>query len=745
MRNFRGLLFFLILGTAGISLSLAPVYPAGTLPGAAIPSVAWSRDINASGYRDGAPIGGFGAGTITWKLDGEFYHRLSTGSNSLWSEADCGFYMYQKPRNGKKIVTRLDAKSLGSGQATYHALFPKAWVDYYGRMFPCKARVTQFSPIIPHDYQRSAYPVGIYQWELTNPTAAVCEVGIMLSWYNSSGSNAEAVAAGNQTGLILRRKGAEAATTESQMEFTLAGEASDRVQVTYASAPNLKKLTKDFKADGSLNNRTRADKNGAIAVTVKLQAGESVVVPIILAWDVPVSCDDVTGPHRWYKRYTRYFGRSGTNSWKIAREALENIKPWEKAVDTWQSSIISNPKYPSWLKSALFNELYYYFTGGTVWEAGAASNQPDNPDEDMFGHLECFVYPFYGTSDVRFYGSWPLVLLWPDLDKQCVKQFSDSITTTRKDRPAPLQTCAHDFGNVYSVFTRWNAYSYRDSTNWKDLNAKFTLMVYRDWLLTGKTDTGFLNYCWPSVQMAMAKVKSQDDDGDGLPNSMGSDQTYDDMELEGNTAYCGGLFLAACQAARELALAAGEPRQADIYQSWFDLARSNYEKKLWSGSYYRIDTGKDGQRIMSDQLCGQWYAKACGLPDIVSDEHAVKAWRTIYETNFKKFEGGAIGPVNVIYPDGTVDERSNQTREVWVGTAWSVAAGMVQQGLFQEAEQIGYSLYDTIWDKGQLWFRTPEAWCAGITDVRAYYYMRATAVWALKHAYDITPGVPGAH
>jgi non-lysosomal glucosylceramidase len=751
MKKFHGLLFFSILSLLGISLFLTPVYSdpalAGSIPelaGTNIPSIAWSRDINSDDHRDGAPIGGFGAGTITWRFDGQFYKRLSVGKIPLEVEDNWGFYMYQKPVSGKKTFTRLDSSSLGSGQAAYHSLYPKAWVDYYGKAFTCKAKVTQFSPIIPNDYQRSSYPVGIYQWELTNPTSAACEVGIMLTWYNPSGSYTEAVSSEKRTGLVLRREGATPATKESQIEYTLASEASDTVKVTYASAPNLNKLAKDFKGDGSLNNRTGVGKNGAIAVKVKLQPGESATVPIIITWDIPISCEDTLGPNQWYKRYTRYFGRSGLNSWQIAQEALKNAQSWEKAIDSWQSSIINNPKYPSWLKSTLFNELYYYSVGGTVWEAGAASGQPDNPDEDMFSHLESLDYQFYGTSDVRFYGSWPLILLWPDLDKQCVKQFSDSITTTRKDRPAPLNTCAHDFGNINSVFSKWNSYYYRDSTNWKDLNTKFTLMVYRDWALTGKTDTAFLNYCWPSVKIAMAKVKSQDTDGDALPNSEGIDQTYDDMELEGNTAYCGGLFLAACQAARELALAAGEPDQAGIYQSWFDLGRSNYEKKLWTGSYYRIDTGKDNQRIMSDQLCGQWYAKACGLPGIVSDEHAKKALRTIYEVNFKKFDGGKIGPVNVIYPDGTVDKRSNQSREVWVGTAWSAAAGMVQQGLFGEAAEIGYSLYDTIWNTGELWFRTPEAWCAGITDIRAYYYMRATAIWALKHAYDITPGAPDA-
>ncbi|HEX3048106.1 MAG TPA: GH116 family glycosyl hydrolase, partial [Bacillota bacterium] len=63
------------------------------------------------------------------------------------------------------------------------------------------------------------------------------------------------------------------------------------------------------------------------------------------------------------------------------------------------------------------------------------------------------------------------------------------------------------------------------------------------------------------------------------------------------------------------------------------------------------------------------------------------------------------------------------------------------QGLEKEAAEIGFSLYNTIWNTGELWFRTPEAWCTGISNIRGYYYMRATTVWALKHAYDITSGV----
>jgi non-lysosomal glucosylceramidase len=373
-----------------------------------------------------------------------------------------------------------------------------------------------------------------------------------------------------------------------------------------------------------------------------------------------------------------------------------------------------------------------------VWEAGNKAGSPnDDPNEDMFSSLECFEYPGYGTSDVRFYGSWALAVNWPDIDKQEVKQFCDSVTTDRKDRPKALGTTAHDFGgDGKDVFVRWNTYQYRDSTQWKDLNSKLVLMAYRNYVLTGKTDKDLLTYCWPAIKMAMAKTKSQDSDKDGLPNSSGIDQTYDNMELKGNTAYCGTLYVAACEAAEEIAKVMGDTALAAEYKAQGDLGKGSLDKKLWNGKYYKIDDASD--RIMSDQLAGQWYAKACGLPDIVPAANASSAFKVIYDNNFKKFDGGKHGIVNVLKADGSGDGSSEQTAEVWIGVVWGAVAGMIQEGLLTEASEVGQSMYNTIWDEGQFWFRTPEAWGSGLDHKRAWYYMRTNSVWAVKHAYDIS-------
>lgn len=727
-----------------------------------IPSEAWSRDIAAEGYLDGAPIGGLGAGSVTWRLDGNFYNgRLDIGRNDMDVDENCGFYMYQKPSGSEAVATRLDADSLGSDQAKYYSLFPKSWVDYYGSSFSCKARVTQFSPIIPGDYKLSSYPAGLYKWEITNPTDQPCEVSIMLTWENDFGGKA-VIPATDEDGMLAGirlvnlesddvssyDKGSEGSDDPSSgagadqtlpdkddCEFSLGSKKMKGMTISYSSAANNSELTLDFSTDGALNNETGADRTGAICVQANLKPGQILQFPMVLTWDMPI----VKGfaENDWYREYTRHYGRTGTNSWSIAKDALKNADLWEEKIDSWQEEILSNTEYPNWLKTSLLNELYYYVVGGTIWEAGAASGQGDDPEEDMFGSLECYEFPYYGTSDVRFYGSWALLELWPEIEKQCVRQFCDSVYTTRTDRPKPLGTTAHDFGMYGNAFKKWNGYNYRDSRQWKDLNTKLVLMVYRDWAATGKSDAEFLEYCWISVQKAMEKVNSQDVDGGGLPDSNGIDQTYDNMSLTGDTAYCGGLYLAACEAAREIALAMGDDKLADTYDEWLKAGQKTFEARLWNGNYYNIDTGsEDPSRIMSDQLCGQWYAVACGLPGIIPEDNAERSFLKIYDYNYKKFDGGAHGVVNVMLPSGMIDMESSQSSECWVGTSWGVVAGMLQHGMTEEAEEVGLSLYNTIWDEGQLWFRTPEAWQTDLTQVRSPYYMRATAVWAVKQAYD---------
>ena len=153
------------------------------------------------------------------------------------------------------------------------------------------------------------------------------------------------------------------------------------------------------------------------------------MIPMSLSWDFPVV--QFGGGRKWVRHYTQFFDASGTNAWKIARTALENDQSWSEQIDAWQKPYIEDESKPAWYRGELFNELYILADGGTLW--AHEQDGPANPlhlsakGADSFAYLECFDYPYYGTSDVRFYGSFPLIRFWPEIEKQEMREYTDTI------------------------------------------------------------------------------------------------------------------------------------------------------------------------------------------------------------------------------------------------------------------------------------------------------------------------------
>jgi non-lysosomal glucosylceramidase len=154
----------------------------------------------------------------------------------------------------------------------------------------------------------------------------------------------------------------------------------------------------------------------------------------------------------------------------------------------------------------LFNELYALIDGGTFWgrEAGSDTKVPAK-----FALLECFDYAYYGTLDVNFYGSLPLLRFWPEIDKQALREFAETVrkewpeqglwvwktmqtgepVTHKRKKPGAVP---HDLGVPEGdPFVAVNEPGWQDTNDWKDLNSKFVLMVYRDYVLTGAATRGF--------------------------------------------------------------------------------------------------------------------------------------------------------------------------------------------------------------------------------------------------------------
>ncbi|MGE5656890.1 MAG: GH116 family glycosyl hydrolase, partial [Actinomycetota bacterium] len=164
-------------------------------------------------------------------------------------------------------------------------------------------------------------------------------------------------------------------------------------------------------------------------------------------------------------------------------------------------------------------------------------------------------------------------------------------------------------------------------------------------------------------------------------------------------------------------------------------AKPIYQEKLWNGNYYRLDSESGSEVVMADQLCGQFYARLLGLPDIVPEDCAATALKTIYESCFLKFNNGKFGAANGLLLDGSPENpAATHPLEVWTGINFGLAAFMVQMGMKAEAFQLTAAVIEQIYQNG-LQFRTPEAITA-VGTFRASHYLRPMAIWAVYHSLN---------
>ncbi len=683
-----------------------------------------------------------------------------------------------------------------SNTGTYHALYPRSWFVYKD-VFQTELTCEQFSPIWAGCYQESSYPVAIFEWTAHNPTDAPITLSIMLTWQNMVGWFTNAIKNpsvrvrddgspvyeyqprwGDSTGsfngwivdnyrvgcLLDRVRLHDSDIQEGEGQLCLATVTNPSLEVFYHTrwnpSGNGAEVWRTFSADGSLadfQDETPAAPGeqiaAAIALRFTIRPGKTRKIPFILAWDFPIT--EFAPGVNYYRRYTDFFGRTGNNVWSIVRTALKHNELWKEKIQSWQEPILNREDLPNWFKMALFNELYLLAGGGTLWTTAG-----DRDPVGQFGVLECIDYRWYESLDVRLYGSFGLAMLWPRLDKAVLEAFARAIPTSDQtpriigyNKATAIRKVAdatpHDLGAPNEhPWEKTNYTSYQDCNQWKDLPCDFVLQVYRDFVLTGAKDIEFLWECWSAIVKTLAYLKTFDKDEDGIPENSGApDQTFDDWQLKGISAYCGGLWLAALEAAiiiGEILIAhypsgselieAPTPESIratiELYRHWLELGLPIYQEKLWNGQYYRLDSESNSDIVMADQLCGQFYAQLLGLPDIVPRECARTALKTVYDACFLKFQNAQLGAANGVKPDGS-PENPNSTHplEVWTGINFGLAAFLIQLGMKDEAFQLTEAVVRQIYEHG-LQFRTPEAITAAGT-FRASHYLRAMAIWAI--------------
>ena len=148
-----------------------------------IPEAAWRRPIGLplenpggkkpeiqgmidDGYWQGAPVGGFGAGTFSRSYRGEFERwHLKTGVHKYESVPGNQFSVFAKREGDSTAYAQVLATDAPAnhqlaawkwnfpvGHGEYAALYPKSWFHYKTAEMPVELTVEQFSPILPNNY-----------------------------------------------------------------------------------------------------------------------------------------------------------------------------------------------------------------------------------------------------------------------------------------------------------------------------------------------------------------------------------------------------------------------------------------------------------------------------------------------------------------------------------------------------------------------------------------------------------------
>ncbi len=600
---------------------------------------------------------------IKWNVELSNKTQLLIEENS--SSIVCQLYVALDFFNGLLIndTTRLlsltvdgnnDIESVNGSDIEYKALYPLA--EYkYNSFDDIKIKRKVVSPIVKEDKRLCSLPMHWNHFELTNNSDKTRVVTLVQPLQNLIGSTYQKGRDGIQdstctlsqnpiaqqhdavnlkgescsfTGVQLYSQSPYQSDIEGEVVFgvqtdnrlTESGKVSVSVKPTFYTSKTAKQTEfalKTGRTNGEFQTGIytgREALSALVVVQVELEAGESVDLRF-----AQVMAHSKVMLNGWHsdKAYTQFYPQA-----KPALPMLEDVLPEletiEQQIVEQQTAFlkqantkISQPDSALRYATMAMNSLSF-LAESTVWDK-----------EDKFLVKECVDYPFFNSLDVYFYGSFSLLYLLPELDGCVMKEFSKAILaedfTQRRyweyeatpnaelidDKYQGVRAIRgaviHDLGSPFDI--QPDAYSWHNVKEWKDLAPKYILMVYRHYQNT--QDISVVKECWQAVTESIEFLSNLVAEGDDLPLTRGTDDTFDNLASHGISIYCASLWVAGLQAASELAQLMDESERAAGYLARSKKALATVEQSLWDdkeGYYHFFVTP-----VQAKHLTGQGY------------------------------------------------------------------------------------------------------------------------------------------
>jgi uncharacterized protein (DUF608 family) len=330
---------------------------------------------------------------------------------------------------------------------------------------------------------------------------------------------------------------------------------------------------------------------------LSLAPGASGQVGLVCSWFAPHHTD-ING-HRFGHKYEDWFTDAAAVGEEVAKDHATLLQKTKAHYD-----LIATSTLPKWYREMVQSNFYLLPACTWLTQDGLAFTY-ESPDG-------CAVF---GTMDVRYYGSFPKLAAFPELDATVLHQYAQV--------QCPDGYIIHHLGasaglnDTYEFPTADNLSNQSPDKAakgvWINLPIKFCLESVRHYWWTADKD--FLRSIWPNIKRVVAYVLAQDDDGDGLPET---NYAYDGWRMIGKSNYDANQWLVALKALARCARDLGEMAYADELDVLHQKALAAIEKHLWTGQYFRQSVREGGindDMVSIIAMAGDWYADILGIDD----------------------------------------------------------------------------------------------------------------------------------
>ena len=306
----------------------------------------------------------------------------------------------------------------------------------------------------------------------------------------------------------------------------------------------------------------------------------------MLAWHLPER------PHA-DERLTNHYAPRFRDAPDVAARAARGRQSALQSILQWQRLCFDN-SLPAWLQDAMVNSLGTMAKTG-MWLADGRWRQ-----------WESFSCPNLDPVHIQFYRVLPYAWFFPQLKRNQMRAFAAAqqpdgyIREKMGHRSTPLD---HPRGRMMG-----------------DGNTCFVLELYQDHLWSG--DRAFLAELWPAARRAL-QWQLRRAERYGLPARLNN--SYDwfffaDKDLASYNAF---LHLAALEAGRRLAAAAGDATFVDVCDCGLAAGREALYRYLWTGEHFRaywMEAGEQRDALHADALYGQLWAQILDLGDLAEPD-----------------------------------------------------------------------------------------------------------------------------